>query len=403
MKKIFNILLIVICIAINSACTEETHIPHEDGLAIEGKVSNIEIVPTAGGGVLTYSLPSDNSLSYVLAEVEMPNGTKREFVSSKYINSIEIIGLAQQEAHKVNVYAVSRGNVKSAPATLNLTPLNPPYLEVFKSLTLEPDFGGVKVRWANESEANLGVILLANDSLGDFSQYNSIYSNTKALNHSFRGMKTEENYFGIFVKDRWGNTSDTLYKYLTPLHENLLDRTKFKKVELPGDAILYPLTESTVRFEFLWDNIYMHTWAQDYTFKTMTTNDTRDFPLHITMDLGVNAKVTRMRLMHYYKFENRAIKAFEIWGHPGPPPADGSWNGWIKLGQYEQFKPSGITTPGQTASVVTEADKKFWEAGDNLNLDSEQAVRYIRIKGLKNWTNSKNMSFAEVMFWGSEI
>ena len=52
---------------------------------------------------------------------------------------------------------------------------------------------------------------------------------------------------------------------------------------------------------------------------------------------------------------------------------------------------------------MTETDKKFWEGGDNLNLDSEPTVRYIRIKGLKNWSNSKNMSFAEVMFWGSEI
>ena len=392
-----------ISIAISNSCVEETHVPYEDGLAIEGKVSNIEVEPTPGGGVLTYSLPGDKSLSYVMAEVQMPDGSKREFVSSKYINSIEIIGLANTQPHKVNVYAVSRGNVKSAPVVIDLIPLNPPFLEVFNSLSLEPDFGGVKIRWDNLSEANLGVILLANDSLGDFSQYNSIYSNAKTLNHSFRGMKTEENYFGVFVKDRWGNTSDTLYKYLTPLHENLLDRTKFKKVELPGDAILFPLTEPTVRFEFLWDNIYMRTWAEGWTYKTMTTNDTRDFPLHITMDLGVTAKVTRMRLMHYYKFENRAIKAFEIWGHPGPPPADGSWDGWIKLGEYEQFKPSGITTVGSAASAVTEADKKFWEAGDNLTLDSDHSVRYIRIKGLKNWTNTKNMSFAEVMFWGSEI
>jgi len=403
MKKIFNILFIVISIAINSACVEETHTPIEEGLSIEGQVSNIAMEPTPGGAVLTYSLPSDKSLSHVLAEVIMPDGSKREFVSSKYTNTIEIIGLASMESHKVNIYAVSRGNVKSEPAVMELTPLKPPYLQVFETLTLDPDFGGVKVNWNNETEANLGVILLANDSLGEFSQYNSSYSNAKVLNQSFRGMKTEENYFGIFVKDRWGNTSDTLYKYLTPLSENLLDRTKFKKVELPGDAILFPLTEATVRFEFLWDNVYMRTWAEGWTYKTMTTNDTRDFPLHITMDLGVNAKVTRMRLMHYYKFENRAVKAFEIWGHPGPPPADGSWDGWIKLGEYEQFKPSGITTIGQAANAVTEADKKFWEGGDNLNLDSEPTVRYIRIKGLKNWSNTKNMSFAEVMFWGSEI
>lgn len=403
MKKIFNTFILAISIALSNSCTEEKHISYEDGLAIEGKVSNIQIEPTAGGGILTYSLPSDQSLSYVLAEVEMPDGFKREFVSSKYINTIEIIGLAKEQVHKVNVYAVSRGNVKSEPTTMNLTPLTPPYLKVFESLSIEPDFGGVKIRWNNDSEANLGAILLANDSLGEFGQYNSIYSNAKSLTHSFRGMKTEENYFGLFVKDRWGNTSDTLYKHLTPLYESLLDRSKFKKVELPGDAILFPLSEPTVRFEFLWDNIFMRTWAEGWTYKTMTTNDTRDFPLHITMDLGVNAKVTRMRLMHYYKFENRAIKAFEIWGHPGPPPADGSWDGWIKLGEYEQFKPSGITAAGSAASVVTETDKKFWEGGDNLNLDSEPTVRYIRIKGLKNWSNSKNMSFAEVMFWGSEI
>lgn len=402
MKMIIN-MFVIIGIIISSSCNEEKHFPYEEGLAIEGKISNVEIVPIAGGAVLTYSLPADQSLSHVLAVVNMPNGLKREFASSKYINSIEINGLAKEQPHKVSIYAVSRGGVKSDPFEIYFTPLTPPYLQVFETLTLTADFGGVNIKWLNESEANLGVVLLANDSLGNFSQYNSIYSKAKELNHSFRGMKTEENHFGVFVKDRWGNTSDTLYKTLLPLHENLLDRSKFQKVELPGDAILYPLSEPTVRFEFLWDNIFMRTWTEGWTYKTMTTNDTRDFPLHITMDLGVTAKLTRMRLHHYYKFENRAIKAFEVWGHPGPPPADGSWDGWVKLGEYEQFKPSGITTPGSGASVVTEADKKFWEEGDNLNLDSEPSVRYIRIKGLKNWSNSKNMSFAEVMFWGSEI
>src|SRR5690606_3662708 len=150
----------------SSSCNEEKHFPYEEGLAIEGKISNVEIVPIAGGAVLTYSLPADQSLSHVLAVVNMPNGLKREFASSKYINSIEINGLAKEQPHKVSIYAVSRGGVKSDPFEIYFTPLTPPYLQVFETLSLTADFGGGHIKWLNESEANLGVVLLANDRLG---------------------------------------------------------------------------------------------------------------------------------------------------------------------------------------------------------------------------------------------
>lgn len=39
-----------------------------------------------------------------------------------------------------------------------------------------------------------------------------------------RGFKAEERMFDIYVVDRWGNSSDTLYNVLTPYEETRLNK-----------------------------------------------------------------------------------------------------------------------------------------------------------------------------------
>ena len=58
-----------------------------------GILSDISVVPTNGGGMISYSLPSDNDISYVRAEYTNSQGEDVFRVSSRYNNSIEINGL----------------------------------------------------------------------------------------------------------------------------------------------------------------------------------------------------------------------------------------------------------------------------------------------------------------------
>lgn len=402
MNRIF-IYLLVACIGMSAiGCTEEKHGPIEADSAPAGAVSNVTIEPTPGGGDVTYTLPNSKSLSYVMAEVTFPNGKTKQFVSSQYTTTINIVGLPEVTNYSVKVYAVNKSNEKSSPVETSFTPLKPPYLTAFETLRISPDFGGVNVKWFdNTSEAKLGVILMHNDSLGDFVQYGSEYSTLLNLSHSFRGMKTEENRFGVFVKDRYGNTSDTLYANLTPLFESLIPKSNFKEYTLPGDANQYPASEVTVGFRYIWDDVYSTNYASPYmNYRSFISNDTRPLPLHITFDLGAQYLLTRVRLNNYYQFQNRGVKKYEIWGHPSTPPADGSWDGWVKLGEHEQFKPSGNPFGPNN---VTDADRRYWEAGDNVNLNNELGpMRYIRFRALSNWSGTLNFNLMELTFWGSD-
>ena len=402
MKKIFYYMLLLGGTSSIIGCTEETHTPIEMNAGPIDAVSNVNIEPTAGGANISYTLPNSKSLLYVLAEITFPDGKIKEYVSSQYTTTIEVLGLPKETTYNLKLYAVNKSNERSAPIVTSFTCLKPPYIKAFESLRMSADFGGVNLKWfENLTEAKLGVVLMHNDSLGDFVQYGSEYSTRINLSHSFRGMNIEENRFGAFIKDRFGNVSDTIYANLTPLYESLIPKALFKEYTLPGDAVQYPASEATVGFRYIWDDVYSTNYASPYmNYRSFTSNDTRQFPLHITLDLGAPYLLTRMRLNNYYQFQNRGVKKYEVWGHASTPPADGSWDGWIKLGEHEQFKPSGNTFG---PSNVTEADKRYWEAGDMVNMASDVGpIRYIRFKALSNWSGTLNFNLMELTFWGSD-
>lgn len=358
MKRLILYIIVASTFGAILACVEEKHIPIEENAGPVDAVTNVSIEPTPGGGIISYTLPASKSLLFVLAEVIYPNGKIKEFVSSQYTTSIVVEGLPQTADYIVKVYAVNKSNERSKAVEGRFKCLKPPYQSAFESLQMKADFGGVNLKWFdNPTESKLGVLLLHNDSLGDFVQYGSEYSTLKKLSHSFRGMKSQENYFGAYIKDRFGNVSDTIYAYLTPLYESLIPKAKFKEYTLPGDAVQYPASETSVGFRYIWDDVYSVNYAVPYmTYRSFISNDTRPLPLHITFDLGASYLLTRMRLNNYYQFQNRGVKKYEIWGSADTPPADGSWTGWIKLGENEQFKPSGNTFGPNN---ITEADKRY--------------------------------------------
>lgn len=383
-------------------CSEEKHLPVEQDAGPIAPVENVTIEPTPGGGNITYTLPNSKSLLYVLAEVIYPNGVVKEFVSSQYTTTIEVLGLPKEDSYTVKVYAVNKSNQKSDGVETTFRCLKPPYQQVFESLRLAPDFGGVNVKWdENSTEARLGVVILHNDSLGDFVQYGAEYSTRINLSHSFRGMKSEENRFGVFIKDRFGNVSDTVYANLTPLFEQLIPKSKFKEVLLPGDTPIWP-GESYIQWQYLWDDVIIENYDNPYTsgkIRYFVTSNPAALPQHITVDLGEQYHLSRFRLNNYYRFMDRNPKKYEVWGHPGPPPTDGSWEGWVKLGEHEQFKPSG---GGAGISPATEADKRYWLDGDMVNLQTDVGpIRYIRLKVLSNWAGTANFALHEITFWGS--
>lgn len=399
MKKI----LILFCFIgmLSYGCQEEFNTPVQKEGEVNGQVTDIKITGTPGGAVLTYNLPKDYNLQYVMAEV--PTGDNRGvayFKGSAYNNKIEIEGLSDDSERVVKIYAVSKAEIKSAPVEVKVKPLSPPFQEVFKSLQFMADFGGVNMKFDNPTGADLGFLLEVEQG-GEWKLYQGgYYTQMKNGNHTFRGMEAEPMKFALSVRNRWGHTSEKKYFTLTPLFEKMLDKGLFKDLTLPGDSPIYT-TEWNIAKRFAWDG----TWSSDFSYPNnygnwlnVSTNAVNDGqPTHITIDLGVKAKLSRFRVNHYYRFIDKSMRRYEIWGRTDAP-TDGSWDGWVKMTSYEQKKPSGL--PGES---YTAEDAEVWLAGDNGDFSADlPPVRYIRVKCFENWSGTANLNFAEITFWGDD-
>nr|WP_121272232.1 DUF5000 domain-containing lipoprotein [Pedobacter schmidteae] len=390
--------IVFLCAILFAACKTDVNAPLEADGAAPKKITDLKVENTPGGAKLTYNVPSDPNLLYVLAEVGVGNGITRVFKSSHYNNTLQIDGVPNTAPRMIKVYSVNKSELRSEPIDVEIKPLTPPFLEVFKTIDVDKDFGGVKVIFQNKTGADLAIAMQRVKPDGTFADIGTYFTKLKEGNYTFRGLEAKTIKVATFIKDRWGNSSDTLYKEVTPLFEKMLDKGLFKDITLPGDASIYT-TEWNIAKRFIWDGNWSSNFNEPYgNWLNVSTNGPNDgTPMHITFDMGVTAKLSRFRINHYYRYIDRGMRKYEIWGRTATP-VDGSWNGWVKLISYEQKKPSGL--PGES---YTAADAEAWIAGDNGNFDNSfPAVRYIRIKCLENWVGHGNLNFAEISLYGSD-
>ncbi|MDR2954154.1 MAG: DUF4959 domain-containing protein [Prevotella sp.] len=406
--KILCLIALVCTLPLLTGCSEEKNESLESGGDAPGKVLNVQATSLPGGAEITYELPDDGNLSYVEAIVELP-GTTMNYKASSYNNKLTVQGLSSTADQLVQLYSVSRSGVKSDPVDVTIKPLEPPYLSVFKTLGAKETFGGVYIEFDNPTTSELAFYLGYYDEDGTYEDWDSYYSELEDGRHSYRGLESIEREFGICVQDRWNNRSDTLFVTLTPLYEEMLDKSLFRDLTLPGDVATYESTggEWNINKVNIWDGKWSQNFDDPYTgngtnYLNFTTRGENNFePTHFTIDMGQKAQLSRCRVNHYSRYLDRALKRYEIWGCTNEPPADGSWDGWYKLGEYEQIKPSGL--PGNTEQYGS-GDAEAWEKGDEINFEPDAPVtRYIRVKTLENWAGFTNASLAEITFYGSPV
>ena len=64
----------------------------------------------------------------------------------------------------------------------------------------------------------------------------TFYSAREEIVYSVRGYDAVPRRFGIFLQDKYGNETDTLFTELTPIYERELDKTKFREMYLQNDS-----------------------------------------------------------------------------------------------------------------------------------------------------------------------
>jgi hypothetical protein len=374
--------------------------PIENDKTIPDKVAVTGIESTPGGAIISYTLPNNANLLYVLARYTEKD-IQREFKASFYTNRLEIMGLSREEDYEVELVAVSRSEISSEPVIAVIRPLTPPVMGVWETMKGVATFGGIEFSYENPSKASVAVGILTTDEEGKFYEHDTYYSSQPAPKFSVRGFEPEEREFRVYVKDNWGNSSDTVSFTVTPVGETELDKSLFREMKLKGDS------NSDVwggQMRFIWDGRAFGDNEGDWGLHT--GNAATGVPMYVTFDLGVEATLSRFKLWcimdDKHMYNDCTPRNYEVWGRLEKVEVndDGEFfPHWFKMGEIENIKPSGLP-----AGSLTDDDRAAARAGDEYIFEYEAfTARYIRIRTTRNWIGNTNMCFSEVSFWATTI
>jgi hypothetical protein len=402
MKRLLYIIIVMIMTGTVS-CVE----PPFGQTPVDGNppsaVSNVEIVPTAGGAVITYDLPTgENDLLYVKCEYTY-NGEKYVVRSSVYTNSLTIEGLGSADPIDVTLYVVDHSENASPGVTKTFTPENPLWEAIFESLDIQPSFGGIAITWVNESQTEIGITVYTEDSTGVLREGRTEYTKEPEGEIPFYGYDFVPIKFAARIIDKWGNISPVKEKTVTPLYEAELDKSKWRALVLPGDN---NSTSNNRPLSNCWNGntSYASIWHT-------AEGQFMPFPMYFTIDLGEVVKFSRMRLLARnradYYYGSHTFRKFEVWGateysdvqdenywrYGDVWKTDGHWE---KLGDYEVKRPSGSTSPG----IAEGEDLAFGQAGYYFSASyRKKPLQYLRFVINETW-GSGGLHMCEFWFWG---
>nr|WP_068891608.1 DUF5000 domain-containing lipoprotein [Pedobacter panaciterrae] len=388
MKKLLYMFSFLLLVVMGQSCKEEFRLDHIDANApAPQQVSDIKSQSTPGGAILTYTVPADANLAYVKAVYEIQPGVFKEGKASFYTDTIKLEGFGNTNEYDVKVYSIGKNEKASEPLTVKIRPLTPPVYSAFADLTLDEGFGGVKVRFKNEYQANLAIVLEA-DTAGNniMTPIQTFYTKAVAGSYSVRGLPSVQKTFSVYLRDRWGNKSDTLTRTLTPLFEEEVPKP-WTTIHLPTDE--YLPVETPYYMERMWDGL-VDIWI-------FATRNSSVMPQWFTLDLNKPVVLSRFKVHHRnYVYQGGDPKRFELYG-TNNPGADGSFNSWTLLGTFNSYKPSGLP---QGQNSAEDYDYAFTK-GEDFELEViPQAYRYYRFKTLETYGGGGQVTITELSFFG---
>lgn len=376
------------------ACTEFEHGPNVTSSVNPAKVENVRITPINGGFDITYDLPKNNDILYVKAVYTNGIGIETEVKASVFSNKIQILGFNDMTEKNIKLYAVNRSDMISEPFSVSGTPLISPLQLIQKSMEIVSDFGGAKFTWINELKATIAIDLLVKNAKGKMVVAKTQYTSQKGASQvSIRGYESVPTLFAALIRDTYGNFSDTIYaatpdKLLTPLFETRLDKKLFKKVVLQNDVDWSQ-----------WGADYFRIFDDDIVNLGGHTLGGQPFPQILTVDLGVNVKLSRFTVFQRtetnFAYTHGNPKTYDVYGAKVLPGTSGDLSDWILLKQCQSTKPSGLPL-GQK----TDEDNAYAIAGDEYTFENATEIRYFRFVVKETWDGANYVNFNELTFWG---
>lgn len=309
MKK-YSFVFVAMVLLLASCGESELKRP-EGGTWNAGPLTGYTVTPINGGAKITYDLPKDNDLLYVMAEYER-NGKTFTEKSSIHKNELTIEGFNTTEPVGAKLYKVNRQEQRSEPLEIEFVPLEGLVSIAERTLEMTPGFGGIIASWDNPGLTELGVRMIVPDETrpGELVTREMYFSSSETERRAFRGFEPVETTVGISFEDKWDNISDTTWFTTTPFFETLIAKPYADyRATIPLDnATKLP---SRGDFSVLWDNI-VNTSGHGWLTQPGTGNG-----LSMTIDLGQVVKLSRIVIHGYHinsVYGQANITQFEMWG-----------------------------------------------------------------------------------------
>ena len=395
MKKQINkiALLSFFILATIIACSNNEDI---DTIA-PGSISNITITPTNGGGIIKYSLPSDDDILYVKAVYTNSQGEEVFRVSSKHTTSVEINGLNQSEPVNVKLYVVDLNENISEAVEIDFTPLKSFIFLVQESIQINPDIGGVKISWNNIASKTVFVYV---HIVEDATESVRILSSNNAQENIFiRGLASKELTFSTKVEDFDKNITELEEKgKYTPLFEEKIDKSTWTLVS--GQSINGNAYEGkTVNF---WDDVVdtVETDADNSYFIITRDNNggSLNFPLDIVIDFNKNVKIQRFKVWQRafwyngggvtYHYQEENIKSFNLYSSTDAQT-------WNLLGQFDIGDPRDAS-----GNIPTTAFQEGIDGHDFSLPNTSEAFRYLKMEITSNYGSTSITVGSEITLFG---
>lgn len=351
-------------------------------------ISSPSVQNLPGAAIINYTIPDDEDLLYVKATYTLDNGEVVEQKASAYTNSLKIEGIGKAREVPVTLVAGDRSKNESAPVVVTAQPLDAHIYTVFQTVEVVPDFGGIRLFWENPNTADMVITVTATDDDGSKVTAENFYTQARHGEGAVRGYASTERLFGVSIRDRWGNETDTLWERFTPRFEERIDRSLFRRWNPVG--IPYTHYHDNYSIEKLWDedpaNRFLFFAAAGY-------------PVSFTFDLGQKVVFSRFRAFMEpgQLFVGQSVESFELWGSDNPDVTDAFESGWHKLGEYR------FTRPSEQGGSAQE-DQSVGVAGEDFPVDpAAPPIRYIRFVVKKTWGNGSYVTLGDLRFWGQVV
>ncbi|WP_165730809.1 DUF5000 domain-containing lipoprotein [Polaribacter sp. 20A6] len=410
--KTLKLFIMLLCIAAVYSCKEDkiTSLVSDDGVAPGAVVVDASSVENlAGASNITYNLPDDEDVLYVVAEYQRTgSGELVSVKSSVYNNTLKVEGFAEAAQYNVELYAVDQSERKSEVAPVVINPEKPPYKYVCETLYAEEDYGGIKLFWENPETGLVTIEVYSVDASGSLIFQDAVYTSAPVGERLVLGQEAGETDYVFVVRDRYNNTCDQIEMTLTPRYLELFDRANFQAVYQPHD------TETA--YGWLLPHLFDGVMSGNNGFHTGSgwTSPDGELPeyenwsyngidLEVTMftiDLGALSQVYRFKYwprLGNFMWRHGNPHLFDLWGGE-TLNEDGSLDGWtLLLEDASPVKPSGRPGNDNTTEDIEAA-----EAGFNFEISPEAPkVRYIRfVQKVNQDRKSTLLHLSEIEFYG---